>query len=83
VPIIFIGLSGSDLRVSFVELLGDSEDDAAQSTESGIFGKIKRSCDKIDHLEAEQAEDLFLWIGAFPALDAAMREFAEDILVRH
>jgi hypothetical protein len=57
--------------VSFVELLGDSEDDAAQSTEHGIFGKIKRSCDKTwpigKHLEAEQVEDLFLWIGAFLA----------------
>jgi hexokinase len=46
-----IDLDGSSLRVGFVELLGDSEDNAVQSTESGIFGKIKRSCDKIRPME--------------------------------
>jgi hypothetical protein len=51
-----MNLGGSNLRVGFVELLGDSGDDGAQSTEDGVFGDMKRSCDKSwplrDHLES-------------------------------
>jgi hypothetical protein len=59
-----MNLGDSDLRVGFVEFLGDSEDDAAQSTEDGVFGDMKRRCDKTwpigKHLKPEQVEDLFL-----------------------
>lgn len=61
-----IDVGGSNVRVGFVELMGEAGDDVTNRTEKP-FEKIKRSYDKTwpigDHLKMDQAEDLFGWIG--------------------
>lgn len=63
-----IDVGGTNLRVGFVELLGDM-DDHVDSEENGdnVFKKVKRSHDRNwpigDHLKMDKAEDLFGWIG--------------------
>jgi hexokinase len=64
-----IDLGGSNLRVGFVELLGDLEE-VPESNQKGddedVFAKVRRSHDRSwsigDHLKMDKAEDLFAWI---------------------
>jgi hexokinase len=68
-----IDVGGSNLRVGFVELIGepdggaDVERERSSTVGENIFSQIKRSHDKNwpieDHLKMDQAEDLFAWIG--------------------
>lgn len=62
-----IDVGGTNLRVGFVELVGDlSKHEAEEGDEENVFAKIKRSHDRDwpigDHLKMDQAEDLFAWI---------------------
>lgn len=60
-----IDVGGTNLRVGFIELLGDLDIDS-QNGKTPV-SKIKRSHDKSwpieDHMKMDQAEDLFAWIG--------------------
>lgn len=68
-----IDVGGSNLRVGFIELVGERAESAkaepARSSTVGeeVFESIKRSHDRDwpigDHLKMDQAEDLFAWIG--------------------
>lgn len=64
-----IDVGGSNLRVGFVELTGDSAtaDHGERQVEDAASTRIKRSHDKSwpigDHLKMDQPEDLFNWIG--------------------
>ena len=68
-----IDVGGTNLRVGFVELIGEpdgaAEDERTRSRTVGenVFARIKRSHDRDwpigDHLKMDQAEDLFAWIG--------------------
>lgn len=68
-----IDVGGSNLRVGFIELLGELDGPASSDTErsstvdENVFAQVKRSHDKNwpigDHLKMDQAEDLFAWIG--------------------
>ncbi|KAF1838090.1 hexokinase family protein-like protein [Decorospora gaudefroyi] len=68
-----IDVGGTNLRVGFVELIGESdgagESDRGRSSTVGenVFARINRSHDRNwpieDHLKMDQAEDLFAWIG--------------------
>ncbi|RMZ72595.1 hexokinase family [Pyrenophora seminiperda CCB06] len=68
-----IDVGGTNLRVGFVELMGEpdggAESERGRSSTVGenVFAQIKRSHDKNwpigDHLKMDQAEDLFAWIG--------------------
>jgi hexokinase len=68
-----IDVGGTNLRVGFVELIGEpdgSADDGRErssTTSENVWAQIKRSHDKNwpigDHLKMDQAEDLFSWIG--------------------
>jgi hexokinase len=68
-----IDVGGTNLRVGFVELIGEPEASAgserSRSSTIGdnVFAQINRSHDKNwpigDHLKMDQAEDLFAWIG--------------------
>jgi hexokinase len=68
-----IDVGGTNLRVGFVELIGEpdgrAEDGRTRSSTVGenVFARIKRSHDRNwpieDHLKMDQAEDLFAWIG--------------------
>ncbi|KAF2265731.1 actin-like ATPase domain-containing protein [Lojkania enalia] len=61
-----IDVGGTNLRVGFIELLGELEIDA-QDVPKNDVSKIRRSHDKSwpieEHLKMDQAEDLFAWIG--------------------
>ncbi|KAJ4352318.1 uncharacterized protein N0V89_007666 [Didymosphaeria variabile] len=63
---ISIDVGGSNLRVGFVELIGEPERGLQNGTEKP-YEKIKRSFDKTwpigEHLKMDKAEDLFAWIG--------------------
>jgi hexokinase len=60
-----IDVGGTNLRVGFIELLGELENGGSDPEKP--LPKIKRSGDKSwpieDHLKMDQAEDLFAWIG--------------------
>ncbi|KAF2649228.1 actin-like ATPase domain-containing protein [Lophiostoma macrostomum CBS 122681] len=60
-----IDVGGTNLRVGFIELLGET-DDGSRDAQKPI-PKIKRSHDRNwpieDHLKMDQAADLFAWIG--------------------
>ena len=68
-----IDVGGTNLRVGFIELLGEldgpANSDPERSSTAGenVFTQVKRSHDKNwpigDHLKMDQAEDLFAWIG--------------------
>ncbi|KAF2129368.1 hexokinase-2 [Dothidotthia symphoricarpi CBS 119687] len=67
-----IDVGGTNLRVGFVELVGELDEPATSVHESDmngrdVFAKIKRSHEKNwpigDHLKMDHAEDLFAWIG--------------------
>ena len=64
-----IDVGGSNLRVGFVELTGDSAtvNNKSNKIENDVSTRIKRSLDKSwpigDHLKMDQPEDLFKWIG--------------------
>ena len=64
-----IDVGGSNLRVGFVELAGESAivDHGNHDTEIDVSSRIKRSHDKSwpigEHLKMDQPEDLFKWIG--------------------
>lgn len=63
---ISIDVGGSNLRVGFVELLGEADPDTNHGSGRPVE-KIRRSHDKSwpieEHLKMDQAEDLFVWIG--------------------
>ncbi|KAA8648275.1 hexokinase family protein [Aspergillus tanneri] len=72
-----IDVGGSNLRVAFIELLGDSacsdirSTDASQRSKDAIRKaqrqRVKRTLEKAwpiqEHLKKDKAEDLFAWIG--------------------
>lgn len=66
-----IDVGGTNLRVGFVELLGEPGDDSLSAISRDQNGrkpsKIRRSHERAwpieDHLKMDQADDLFLWIG--------------------
>jgi len=64
-----IDVGGSNLRVGFVELAGESAtvEHGDHSTENDVSTRIKRRNDKSwpigDHLKTDRPEDLFRWIG--------------------
>ncbi|KAF2873354.1 hexokinase-2 [Massariosphaeria phaeospora] len=61
-----IDVGGTNLRVGFVELMGEIEKDAKDERSQPVQ-KIRRSHEKNwpieEHLKMDQAEDLFTWIG--------------------
>ena len=61
-----IDVGGTNLRVGFIELLGDDDQDVTKDAQKPMT-KIKRSYDRNwpieDHLKMDKAEDLFAWIG--------------------
>ncbi|KAF1955860.1 actin-like ATPase domain-containing protein [Byssothecium circinans] len=61
---ISIDVGGSNLRVGFIELLGEQE---RKNGEESEVEKIRRSYDRSwpigDHLKMDKPEDLFEWIG--------------------
>lgn len=62
-----IDVGGSNLRVGFVELLGELAAVNTHESSNDVPAKIKRSHDKSwpirDHLKMDKPEDLFRWIG--------------------
>lgn len=63
-----IDVGGTNLRVGFIELLGDLDDTVdGEENKENVFKKVKRSHDRNwpigDHLKMDKAEDLFGWIG--------------------
>ncbi|KAF2494332.1 actin-like ATPase domain-containing protein [Lophium mytilinum] len=63
-----IDLGGTNLRVGFIELLGENEADAVKHQSQHVLpSKIRRSHEKSwnieEHMKMDQAEDLFAWIG--------------------
>ena len=66
-----IDVGGSNLRVAFVELLGEqageTRNGAGIGRESASVGKIRTSHEKSwpidDHMKMDKAEELFAWIG--------------------
>ncbi|OCL06627.1 actin-like ATPase domain-containing protein [Glonium stellatum] len=65
-----IDVGGTNLRVGFIELLGENEDGSpvtAPHSDNAKFPKISRSHERAwpieEHLKMDQAEDLFAWIG--------------------
>jgi hexokinase len=77
-----IDVGGTNLRVGFIELLGDPEN-GAQSGQKPT-PKIRRSHDKSwpieEHMKMDKAEDLFAWIGDCIAevVKAALSETEES-----
>jgi hexokinase len=65
-----IDVGGTNLRVGFIELVGDldgsSSSERKSSDSQDVFAKIKRSHDRNwsieEHLKMDKAEDLFAWI---------------------
>jgi len=66
-----IDLGGTNLRVEFVELLGDADPPPAKAATNGSHAlpttKVRRASQKAwpieAHLKYDMAEDLFAWIG--------------------
>lgn len=72
-----IDVGGSNLRVAFIELLGESKDSEHQSADTpnepqktirkAQRQRVRRTLEKIwpigEHLKMDKAEDLFAWIG--------------------
>lgn len=71
-----IDVGGSNLRVAFIELLGEASDsppsaDASQRSRDTLLKaqreRVKRTLEKVwpigEHLKKDNAEDLFAWIG--------------------
>jgi hexokinase len=72
-----IDVGGSNLRVAFIELLGEAADSDIRSTDASERSKdtlrkaqrqrVKRTLEKAwpiqEHLKMDKAEDLFAWIG--------------------
>jgi len=72
-----IDVGGSNLRVAFIELLGESVDSDSRPTDAGERSRdtirkaqrqrVRRTREKAwpiqDHLKMDKAEDLFSWIG--------------------
>ncbi|KAF2143671.1 uncharacterized protein K452DRAFT_357315 [Aplosporella prunicola CBS 121167] len=62
-----IDVGGTNLRVAFVELLGNHDSSLPRNDRPEDLPKIRRSYEKAwpieDHLKMDQAEDLFAWIG--------------------
>jgi hexokinase len=64
-----IDVGGSNLRVGFVELLGDlgEAEDCELDIRDDVAAKIKRRHEKSwpigDHLKMDKPEDLFQWVG--------------------
>lgn len=79
-----IDVGGSNLRVGFVELVGESATtDPAYRQIQHAGRSIKRSLDKSwpigDHLKMDQPEDLFRWIG--DCMAEVVREAVDSGLV--
>lgn len=82
-----IDVGGSNLRVGFVELVGDLErpnnEDGRQDIAEDALAKIKRSHDKTwpieDHMKMDKAEDLFTWIG--DCMAQVVREAIDDTTI--
>ncbi|OCK82411.1 actin-like ATPase domain-containing protein [Lepidopterella palustris CBS 459.81] len=65
-----IDVGGTNLRVGFIELLGEDENGSPLCVPGALASnvpKIRRSHEKAwpieEHLKMDQAEDLFVWIG--------------------
>lgn len=67
-----IDVGGTNLRVAFIELLGDAADHDHGHSPNGTIKKaqrprVRRTLEKAwpigEHLKMDKAEDLFLWIG--------------------
>lgn len=72
-----IDVGGSNLRVAFIELLGESKDSEAQSADTrdeqqktirkAQRQRVRRTLEKVwpigEHLKMDKDEDLFAWIG--------------------
>lgn len=79
-----IDVGGTNLRVGFIELVGELEQSSVSEHErariGNVFAKIKRSHDRDwpigDHLKMDQAEDLFAWIA--DCIAEVVREALED-----
>ncbi|PVI02506.1 hexokinase-2 [Periconia macrospinosa] len=83
---ICIDVGGTNLRVGFIELLGESEDGGNGKSEKGKASeRIRRSYDRSwpigDHLKMDQAEDLFAWIGGCiaEAIQAALNDMPDGV----
>jgi len=81
-----IDLGGTNLRVGFIELLGENDIESMRDQiPYQSLSKIKRSHEKAwpieEHMKMDQAEDLFAWIGdciaevITDALQASSKEF--------
>jgi hexokinase len=83
---ICIDVGGTNLRVGFIELLGELAEPADGKVQDGenVFAKIKSSHEKNwpigDHLKMDQAEDLFAWIG--DCIAEVMRSALDDEAVQ-
>ena len=91
-----IDVGGTNLRVGFVELLGELEGNSHDAPCEPL-SKIKRSHDRSwpigDHLKMDKAEDLFVWIGDcivdvikealhdVPVSDSAVSPFGDELLL--
>jgi hexokinase len=91
-----IDVGGTNLRVGFIELLGELEQPSQGGTRNGQkpVSKVVRSHDKSwpieEHLKMDQAEDLFAWIGdciaevikdAVDANEFVQSPFGEELLL--
>lgn len=83
-----IDIGGTNLRVAFVELVGELAEPVNGEKENGtnkkdVFAKIKQSHEKNwpigDHLKMDQAEDLFAWIA--DCIAQVVEEALEDAQV--
>ncbi|KAH7063467.1 hexokinase-2 [Macrophomina phaseolina] len=80
-----IDVGGTNLRVGFVELLGEAEDDSNLAISRHQNGskptKIRRSHERAwpieDHMKMDQADDLFLWIG--DCIAGVVKEALDDV----
>ena len=65
--VLAIDVGGTNLRVGFIELLGDNATSIKDASTSAESPKIRRHHEKAwpieDHLKMDKAEDLFGWIG--------------------
>jgi hexokinase len=83
---ICIDVGGTNLRVGFIELLGELAEPTNGKVQNGenVFAKIKSSHEKNwpigDHLKMDQAEDLFAWIG--DCIAEVMRSALDDDAVQ-
>lgn len=83
-----IDVGGTNLRVGFVELLGNDDTAASEGNVPGV-AQIRRSHEEAwpieEHLKMDQAEDLFSWIGdciaevIADAMDAGVDDLGDEI----